>query len=283
MDCSIITPNYNSLEFLPRCCASIEDQEHVEFEHIIVDGCSTDGSVEWINEQSRLVKIIEPDEGMYDAINKGVKKSTGKFISYLNSDEQYLPGTLQFVKEYFEKHPQVDIIFGSALIINPDGLLLSYRKSYPAKWFYILSSHLYNLSCAMFLRREIFDDGHCFDPKYKAIGDADFVVRVLREGYKSVHVKRYFSLFTLSNENLGASKLANEELREFLIDAPQWIRLMKIPLNILRLFEKFFHGAYWQRKIIQYWIFTQDTSKRKLFESRNLSFKWPGNKRRYDP
>ena len=76
-DFSIITPSYNMLSYLRRCCASVADQEGVAFEHIVVDGGSIDGTGDWLKENQHLRSVSEKDDGMYDAINKGLLMSQG--------------------------------------------------------------------------------------------------------------------------------------------------------------------------------------------------------------
>jgi glycosyltransferase involved in cell wall biosynthesis len=109
---SVITPSLNMLDYLKRCHASIMDQENITVEHIIMDGGSTDGTEEWLKQNKRAIGVIQKDEGMYNAINKGLSLAQGNIISYLSCDEQYLSGTLSFVKEFMERNPEVDILFG---------------------------------------------------------------------------------------------------------------------------------------------------------------------------
>ncbi len=275
LDLSIVTPSYNMLGYLQRCCLSIADQADVELEHIVIDGASTDGSPAWLRAQSRLQVISEADEGMYDAINKGLALAQGPIVAYLNCDEQYLPGTASFVREYFDAHPDVDMIFGHALVIRPDGGLIAYRKAYQPRWFYVVSSHLYMLTCTMFFRRRILDDGFRFDTNFKAAGDLDFVVRLLRHGYRIRCVRRYLSLFTMTGSNLGATDLTARETHDVLAAAPAWIRALKVPLNMARLIEKFVSGAYWQTMPLSYSLYVSDDSHRSLMSGQAASFRWP--------
>src|SRR6185295_19675906 len=73
--------------------------------------------------------FVEKDDGMYDAINRGLRRANGEICGYLNCDEQYLPGALREVDEYFQSHPQIDVLFGDAILINSDGVPLSYRRA----------------------------------------------------------------------------------------------------------------------------------------------------------
>jgi len=272
---SIVTPNYNMLGYLKRCYASVADQEDVPFEHIVLDAVSDDGTIEWLHQHKQIISIVEKDKGMYDAINKGFILAKGKIVAYLNCDEQYLQGTLRFVKEYFERHQDIDILFGDTLVIRPDGSLISYRKGFQPRWFYIVASELYLFSCTMFLRRAVLSDGLQFDNCLKAIGDRDFVVRLLRHGYRAAHVRRYLSAFTMTGKNMSIGDNAANERRLALAAAPKWIRLLRYPLNFVRLCEKFISGAYWQKMPLEYSVYnSSDCIERSAFKVWKSSFRW---------
>jgi glycosyltransferase involved in cell wall biosynthesis len=288
------------LDYLKRCAASIADQEVSAFEHIVMDGDSTDGTREWLrkNPYPHMHSISEQDNGIYDAVNKGFKLAKGNILAYLNCDEQYLPGTLGFVKDYFDRHPQVDMIFGDLLLIRPDGSLVAFRKGYQPRWFYIVTSHLYVLSCTMFFRRKIIDNDFFFDTGFQTTGDADFVVRVLRSGYRARHVKRYMAAFTMTGKNLSNVDTGIQEQKQLRNSAPLYLRAMRLPVNALRFAEKFLSGAYFQKKPLEYSVYTtlhgpkqkflrgsrgqflqkeppgRRRPKRKSFSVNNASFRW---------
>jgi glycosyltransferase involved in cell wall biosynthesis len=274
-DISVITPALNMLKYLKCCAASVRDQEGGEFEHIVVDGGSTDGSKEWLKEQSHIQSSSEPDKGMYDAINKGIGRANGKILAYLNCDEQYLPDTLWKVADYFEKNPGVDMIFGDLILIRPDGSLVAFRKGYRPRWFYIITSHLYVLSCTMFFRRKIVDQGLLFSPGLQAVGDMDFVLRVLRHGYRAEHIKGYLAAFTMTGENLSTDEHAIRERKQIQAGAPFYLKMVKGLLNAARLSEKFFSGAYFQEKPLEYAVYVQEKEEqRKHFCVNKASFRW---------
>ncbi len=264
------------LQYLQRCHSSITDQEGVAFEHIIMDGQSTDGTVEWLEKQPDVEWRSEPDEGMYDAVNKGWQMASGDILAYLNCDEQYLPGTLGFIKTYFDRHPEVDVLFGDTLVVDPDGCLLSFRKGYQPRMSYILASHLYVLSCTMFFRRKIMDDGFSLNSEYRIVADMDFVIRLLRNSYKAKHVRRYLSVFTWTGQNLSASERASKEEGQLFASAPFRIRLFRYPINAARLLHKLLSGAYFQKFPLEYRIYDgKGDQSRKYFVARSGSWKWP--------
>ena len=123
---SIVTPSYNQAEFLEKTILSILNQNYPNLEYIIIDGVSTDGSVEIIKKYERYLAywISERDNGQADAINKGFKIATGDFIAWQNSDDVYLPGSFFKVIEKFEKYPNPDIVFGNVYLINESDEIL---------------------------------------------------------------------------------------------------------------------------------------------------------------
>jgi glycosyltransferase involved in cell wall biosynthesis len=277
MDISIVTPSFNMLAYLKRCCASVADQHSSEFEHIVVDGGSTDGTAEWLRSRPRIHSIVEPDRGMYDAINKGLRVARGEVLAYLNCDEQYLPGTLSFVAHYFEQHPSVDILFGDTFLVRADGTLLCVQKTYKPFWPLILSSHLYLYSASMFLRRRLVEAGEYFDPWFRGGGDFEFVPRVLRKGYRAATVRRPLSTFTMTGENhsmTAGAELARdwERIRPTI---PWWVRRFAFPLKVARLSLKALSGAYQPIGPVQYAIYaSEDQPQRQLFWSPRASARW---------
>src|SRR5467141_315471 len=107
IDVSVVSPSLNMLSYLERCVASVADQEGVRAQHLVMDGGSRDGTVEWLAARPSLASEVRSDKGMYDAVNRGFRKARGRIIAHLNCDEQYLPGTLATVARYFDKHPDV--------------------------------------------------------------------------------------------------------------------------------------------------------------------------------
>src|SRR6267378_1605118 len=106
---SIITPSYRNSEWLRLCLASVADQA-VELEHIVQDAGSDDGTLNWLCADRRVKAFVEADRGMYDAVNRGLRRARGEILAYLNCDEQYLPGALKGVWQFFQDHPEVEML-----------------------------------------------------------------------------------------------------------------------------------------------------------------------------
>ena len=117
---SIVTPSFNQVQFLEETLLSILDQDYPRLECIVVDGGSTDGSLEIIElYAARLAHwISEADLGQADAINKGFALARGQIFAWLNSDDTYLPGAINEAVEYLKSHPEVGMVYGNAYYID---------------------------------------------------------------------------------------------------------------------------------------------------------------------
>lgn len=201
---SVVTPVRNGLPFIQRCVASVRGQGSVLREHIVQDALSSDGTAEWCMSQRDLVVTSEKDAGMYDAINRGWGKASGQYLSWLNADEQYLPGTLEAVAHAFNEWPDVDVIFGDAMIVDPEGRAMAYRREPDLRAWYVKNSFLYAYSCTLFYRRRLWDEGHLkLDSSFRYAADMDLILRLLERGVRFRRLTRPLALFTASGENLS--------------------------------------------------------------------------------
>jgi len=273
-DFSIVTPSFNMLGDLQRCVVSVGDQAQVSHEHIIIDGASTDGTAAWLQEQNGLRTVSEADEGMYDAVNKGLCLGEGEYFAYLNCDEQYLPGALASVRSFFEHNPESDIVFGSVLVVNQEGNLISLQKSYPPRQTYIFADHLYLLSCGMFFRRKVVDQEYFFDTYYRDVGDAEFVIRLLGAGFRAGFLSEFVAAFTWTGNNMCSGENARRERIELRGQAPTWVRATRPILNLARRLEKLANGAYSEKMPLQYALYADPAGPRQPFFVQKASTRW---------
>lgn len=120
---SIVTPSYNQAQYLEATIKSVMSQTYFHFEHIVIDGGSTDGSVEILEKYDHQLAywISEPDKGQTDAINKGFAKATGHILAWLNSDDTYEPQAMAKAVEYLEANRDVGLVYGDANFIDAAG------------------------------------------------------------------------------------------------------------------------------------------------------------------
>jgi glycosyltransferase involved in cell wall biosynthesis len=201
---SIATPTRNSLAQLRRCVGSVRGQSPASYEHLIHDACSSDGTPEWLAQQRHVRAVSEPDGGMYDAINRAWSRAQGDYLSWLNSDEQYLPGTLSWVESYFEAHPEVDALFGDYVVAGDDGRPIALRREIPFRAVYVRNTFLNVHSCTTFFRRRLFDRGQLrLDARYRYAADQDLILRLASQRAVIRHVPRYLAIFGIDGNNLS--------------------------------------------------------------------------------
>ncbi|NVO00781.1 MAG: glycosyltransferase, partial [Geobacteraceae bacterium] len=128
---TIVTPSYNQGRFLEKTILSVLDQGYPNLEYIVIDGGSTDESVEIIKKYAdRLTYwVSEPDRGQSHAINKGFERATGEIFGWLNSDDWYHPGALQAVAEAFAANPDVGAVVGAGEMVDEEGKQLIYKST----------------------------------------------------------------------------------------------------------------------------------------------------------
>lgn len=173
---SIITINYNDLEGLKRTVESVVNQTWREFEYVVIDGGSTDGSAAYLESQSEQIDywVSEPDKGIYNAMNKGIAKATGEYLLFLNSGDHFFSNSV--LQENHDKIANYDLIYFN---IQNMGENFSKIISYPAilrfsdLYFDILSHQ------ATFFRKDLFDRVGLYDENLKIVSDWKFMIVAL--------------------------------------------------------------------------------------------------------
>ena len=254
---SIATPTRNALPKLRRCVGSIRGQVGVTWEHLVQDACSSDGSVRFLAAEASTDACLKPrseaDSGMYDAINRAWQRSQGTLLSWLNADEQYLPGTLQRVACYMAANPSVDVMFADYLAVDDRGLAVAVRREIPFRRFYVVNSFLNLQSCTMFFRRELFERGWLtFDSRYRYAADKDLVLCLHERGARFAHLPEVLSMFGVDGANLSTHAKMAEEAEAVRREhgALAWRPLRALALGARRT-ERLLRGAY-RRSDIRY-------------------------------
>ncbi len=294
MKFSIITPSYRQLDWLKLCVASVADQtssfSHSIFkiEHLIQDG-GTEGIEEFfekiavekngVNKNYEIRLFKEADQGMYDAVNRGLRRATGDICAYINCDEQYLPETLNKVAVFFERHPEIDVLFGDVILVDRVGKPLSYRRTTLPLFSHVQLSTLNILTCATFFRRKLIEENHFFSAHLKVAGDQAWIYALLKAKVKMVVLPEPLSIFTFTQNNLSETSIARDERTGWLPERkhfPAWKETLAVIHHRIR---KGIAGAY-KRRNVSIKIYTLDSAdRRKQIKANQVGFGWPrGNK-----
>ena len=178
---SIITITFNAAGTLPATLRSVERQTFTDYEYLIVDGASTDGTIA-IAQHSAAVSSVtsEPDKGLYDAMNKGLRKARGCYLVFLNAgDAFHEPDTLQKIADSIEKNAP-DLVYGETTLVDSERRFISMRRLQAPERLSVKSFRMGMLVChqAFIVRREIAPE---YDLRYRFSADFDWCIRVMKK------------------------------------------------------------------------------------------------------
>jgi glycosyltransferase involved in cell wall biosynthesis len=177
---SVVTPSFNQAAFIEDTLTSVLNQNYEGLEYIVIDGGSTDGSVEIINRYlGRLHYFVsEPDSGHGNALNKGFRRSTGEIMAWLNSDDKYLPWTLQTVADIFDQHPDVNWITGTQAWWNDRGAMLGTDNVYKDVRDFLTGNFRWIQQESVFWRRSLWiKAGGFINEDYRLMVDGELWTR----------------------------------------------------------------------------------------------------------
>ena len=254
---SIITPSFRNSNWLKLCVASVADQE-AEHEHIVQDSCSDDGTQNWLPSDGRVRAWIEKDAGMYDAVNRGLRRAKGEILAYINCDEQYLPGALTAVWDYFERNPSVEVLFANTVVVDTAGGYVCHRRALrPGKYHSWVSNNLAILTCATFFRRSVIERHQLFfNPKRKDVGDVEWVLSLIERRVRMEVLPRFTSVFTETGANMNLLANAQREKAELFAAAPAWAWQARHLFILHYRLRRLLAGHYRQRPF-SYSLFTE--------------------------
>jgi len=199
---SIVTVCYNSNKTIEKTIQSVINQSYDNIEYIIIDGGSTDGTIDIIKKYDDEISywISELDNGLYDAMNKGIKVATGEVIGIINSDDWYDLDTVKNVVQCFN-NKDVDIVHGKTIWTTNEGINL-FEQIPTQHQDMLIEGMIYNHT-TFFVKKELYDVYGSFDCRYKIAADYDFLLRVYEKGAKFYYLKDdigYFRFGGLSSE-----------------------------------------------------------------------------------
>lgn len=227
---SIITVSLNAVHSVDNSIASVINQTYGNIEFVVIDGCSTDGTLDVYDRYRDRIDyfVSEPDHGLYHAMNKGIQASTGDFLYFMNSDDFFCDeNVVTDVVSVIRENPSLDLIYGDVLM-QRDGQLtrkpqvpVLNRESLCRRGF---------CHQALFARRETLTGTGGFSEDYRIVADADWLVKTLANGAKSLHINR--DIATISLSGLSCTTNWREEKRRYLkANFSSWelLRWRKLP------------------------------------------------------
>lgn len=238
---SVITVVYNNVADIGRTLLSVLNQTYKQIEYIVVDGGSTDGTLEIINTyNNRIAKLVtEPDKGIYDAMNKGLALATGDYVIFMNSgDEFYANNT---VGKVFAAADGADIYYGETEMVNAQRQSLGRRRHQaPAKFNW--RSFKYGMSVshqAIYIRRALAEP---YDPAYQLSADIDWIIRAAKKAKKIVRVDGYVAKYLVGGMSKAKHRQSLEE--RFAIMRKHYGLLPTVFNHLVIAFNL---GTYWLR------------------------------------
>ncbi|OGG12837.1 hypothetical protein A3D77_07310 [Candidatus Gottesmanbacteria bacterium RIFCSPHIGHO2_02_FULL_39_11] len=225
---SIITPSLNQGKFIEATINSVLSQKYPHLEYLIIDGCSTDNTLNVLKKYTKhLIWISEKDNGQSDAINKGLKKSTGEIVTYLNADDLLSPCALWKVGEYFQSHKSTMWLTGRCRVIDEKGnTIRNFATFWKEFWIYTLLVNsdfmrkkilvILNFISqpATFWRRELFLKAGFFDEGLRFVMDYDYWLRLYQLTQLDI-IRDQLALFRIHPESKTSKtyeKLVNESV-----------------------------------------------------------------------
>lgn len=251
---TVVTPSFNQARFIEATLRSVLKQKYPNLEYIVVDGGSTDGSVEIIQRYSDQLAywVSEPDRGQTDALIKGFARATGDILCYLCSDDLLEPWTLCEVADFFQKHPLAHAVYGDAVWIDVHGRPVRPKKEHPFNWFIWMYDHDFIPQPSTFWRRELYQRVGGLDPSFDLAMDADLFIR-FAEVTSLLHSNRPWSRMRLYPEQKNQRFRARSDVEDAIIrrryGIPNPRSWAQTPRRILakgmRVGWKLALGCYW--------------------------------------
>jgi len=242
---SIVTPSFNQSQFIERTIESVLSQGYPNLEYIVMDGGSSDGTVDILERYSdRVIWESKKDNGQSEAINNGLRMSTGDVVTFLNSDDTYEPGALSKVADYFQQNPAMKWVYGKCRIIDEGDVeirkpITLYKNLLLRKYSYSkLLSENFISQPSTFWRREIHDEIGYINEDEHYVMDYEFWLRIGRK-YPAGVIDSYLANFRMYDSSKSGS-LANPQFQDELRIAKAFSNGARLPillheLNLLKI------------------------------------------------
>jgi glycosyltransferase involved in cell wall biosynthesis len=241
---TVVTPSFNQSQFIERTILSVLDQDYLNIEYIIIDGGSTDGSVEIIKKYENRVAIwkSEPDKGQTDAINKGFQLAHGQVLAWLNSDDTYNPGTVRDAVKFLKEHPDVGMVYGDANFINADDEVIGRFPAAQTDRTRLLQGYVHVPQQSSFFRYDIWKKVGPLDPDFFFAMDYDLWVRLSALAPLVYFPHQIWANFRLHDEGKTISaddRCWPEMLRVYRREGGSWFSIIQMKYYFRRLMAPF--------------------------------------------
>jgi glycosyltransferase involved in cell wall biosynthesis len=180
---SIVTPSFNQAKFLRQTMDSVLSQDYPRVEYLVIDGGSTDGSLQIIQKYEDRLAYWEstPDKGQTDAINKGFDRAKGKYLAWLNSDDIYQPGAISEAVAYLEAHPEVGMVYGDCSFIDAEGQKIGDFPAAQTDYQRLRRGYVHIPQQSAFFRADLWQAAGPLDPSFYFAMDYDLWVRLAEQ------------------------------------------------------------------------------------------------------
>lgn len=262
---TVITTTYNLVagkrdEFLAQCLESVHAQDYENFEHIIIDGASDDGTLDILKEyeQKGWIKLYsEPDNGIYQAMNRGIDKANGKYIVFMNADDCFSSNSaISESVELLEK-TRADVSFADVSYLHSDGT----SKLWVGDLSIVFSAPPF-CHQVMFTKTEVLKNIGYFNEKYKIVSDYEMIIRLVLGGYRFVHLNKNIATFRAGGCSSNKELMTNEDAQIYcdvykdfcdltFEEAQDIYKCHTLPFKLAVKLSKYLHG----KDKIKFWTY----------------------------
>jgi glycosyltransferase involved in cell wall biosynthesis len=263
---TIVTPSYNQGEFIEETILSVLNQNYPFLEYIIMDGGSTDNSVDIIKKYEDKLSfwVSNPDGGQADAIDRGFKMATGDIFAYINSDDIYLPNAFWIIAEIFMSNPSSQWVVGEGYCIDQNGQFINRKKYEPVTFMNMLFLEDCVMQPTAFWRRDLYFAVGGIDPRYKFSFDYDLFLKFCKKS-RPISVHHDIALFRIHSQSKTTTihdvsvKEDHEIRKKNILEGKNPIKCL-----IYLIFGKFYKLIYFSTKILPRRVWKKNPEKERI-------------------